>query len=83
MTVRRPKLPQSHPDYQTDFEDAASPAIHSLIAVALSAGWPPDTVAEGLLSLIRTHVHANSVRHERERQMQNNRLPEADFIDPI
>jgi hypothetical protein len=83
MTVRRPKLLRSHPDYQTDFEDAASPAIRSLIAVAVSAGWDPDTVAQGLLALVRTHVQANSVGHEREKEMQKSRVPQVDLIDPV
>jgi hypothetical protein len=58
MTVRAPKDPPSHPAYLSDFEEAALPAIRSLIAGAVSAGWAPDTVTEGLLALDRSHVHA-------------------------
>ena len=83
MPVRRPKRPRSHPDYQTDFEDAASPANHSLIAVAVSAGWDPDTLAQGLLALFRTRVQANSLGHEREKELQNNRVPQVDLIGPL
>jgi hypothetical protein len=56
MTVRRPKFLRTHPGYQSDFQDAVGPAFKSLVIVAVSAGWAPATVAEGLLALAHAQV---------------------------
>jgi hypothetical protein len=82
MTVRRPKFPRSHAHYQADFEEAALPAIRSLIAVAVSAGWAPDTVAEGLLVLAHAHVQAIVVHYEREKEMRSKSVDAACLLDP-
>jgi hypothetical protein len=69
MTVRAPKLPRTHPDYQNDFEDSAAPAFKSLTIVAVSAGWVPATVVEGLLALAREKVVEAVAYIESENQM--------------
>ena len=69
MTVRRPKLPRTHPGYQGDFEDAVGPAFQSLVIVAVSAGWAPTMVAEGLLAAARAQVREVGAHIASEKQM--------------
>jgi len=69
MTVRPPKLRRTHPDYQIDFEDAVARAFKSLIIVAVSAGWAPTTVAEGLLAAARAQVREVGAHIASEKQM--------------
>ena len=70
MTVRRPQLLRTHPGYQSDFKDAVGPAFKSLIIVAVSAGWAPATVAEGLLALAGAQVLEVVAHIASEKQMR-------------